>query len=137
MKFFGWLCCFFLISAVCLANPDTLQTASGLRYVVLEKGHGPAIKKGDKVTVLYTGHFRDGKVFDTSGKKPIKLQVGVGQVIPGWDEVLQLMRTGEEVEVMIPARLAYGASGFPDENGGYRIPPDTDLWFRMKLVEIK
>src|SRR5688572_18210657 len=138
MKFLGWLCCFFLLSAICQANPDTLQTASGLRYVVLKKGQGPSIKKGDKVAVHYTGRFRDGQIFDSSGKKPIKLQVGVGQVIPGWDEMLQLMRSGEEVEVMIPARLAYGTSGFPDhENGGYRITPDTDLYFRLKLVEVK
>ena len=139
MKFLGWLCFFLLISFIAQAqtNPDTLQTTSGLRYIILENGHGPAVKKGDKVAVQYTGRFRDGRVFDSSGKKLIRLQAGTGEVIPGWDEMLLLMHPGEEVEVQIPAKLAYGQIGVRNEEGDYRIPPNTDLFFRMKVVEVK
>ncbi|MFC5270482.1 FKBP-type peptidyl-prolyl cis-trans isomerase [Adhaeribacter terreus] len=141
MKYFGWLICFLFSATLASAKPDTLQTASGLRYTVLQKGKGPQVSQGAKVTVHYTGRFANGNVFDTSeGQKPIKIKAGTGEVIAGWDEMLLLMRAGEEVEVMIPARLAYGAHGVPDPfsaNNGYRIPPNTDLIFRMRIEEVK
>ncbi|MBK0404534.1 FKBP-type peptidyl-prolyl cis-trans isomerase [Adhaeribacter sp. BT258] len=141
MKYFTWLICLFFSATLAYANPDTVQTASGLRYTVLQKGNGPQVSQGARVLVHYTGRFANGKVFDTSeGQKPIKFKAGTGEVIAGWDEMLLLMRAGQEVEVMIPARLAYGAHGVPDPhsgNNGYRIPPNTDLIFRMKVVEVK
>jgi FKBP-type peptidyl-prolyl cis-trans isomerase len=141
MKYFGWLICFLFSATISYAKPDTLQTASGLRYTILQKGNGPKVSAGAKVAVHYTGRFASGKVFDTSeGQKPIKFKAGTGEVIAGWDEMLLLMREGQEVEVLIPARLAYGAQGVPDPfggNNGYRIPPNTDLIFRMKVEEVK
>jgi len=141
MKHFCWLFCFFLSASVCQAHSDTLKTESGLRYIVLKDGAGDAVQKGKKVTVHYTGRFADGNVFDSSaGGRPLKIKAGLGEVIPGWDEMLLLMKTGQEVEVFIPAKLAYGAHGVPGpetENNGYRIPPNTDIIFRMRLLDQK
>lgn len=131
----------FVFSALTLrAQTDTVTTASGLKYILLSKGSGPAVTPGAKVTVHYTGRFPDEKVFDSSeGEAPIKLKAGTGQVIKGWDEMLLLMRAGDEVEVLIPASLAYGNRGVPDpaQPSGFRIPPGTPLKFRMKLLEVK
>ncbi|KAA9331201.1 FKBP-type peptidyl-prolyl cis-trans isomerase [Adhaeribacter soli] len=121
------------------AQNDTVSTASGLKYFYLAKGKGPTATPGAKVSVHYTGRFLDEKVFDSSeGEAPIKLKAGTGQVIKGWDEMLLLMRAGDEVEVIIPATLAYGSRGVPDpgQPSGYRIPPGSTLKFRMKLVEV-
>jgi FKBP-type peptidyl-prolyl cis-trans isomerase len=130
----------FVFSAFTLqAQNDTLTTASGLKYFYLAKGKGPVATPGSKVSVHYTGRFLDEKVFDSSeGEAPIKLKAGTGQVIKGWDEILLLMRAGDEVEVIIPAALAYGNRGVPDpgQPSGYRIPPGSTLKFRMKLVEV-
>jgi FKBP-type peptidyl-prolyl cis-trans isomerase len=122
------------------AQSDTVTTPSGLKYVYLQKGNGAAVTPGAKVGVHYTGQFTNGQVFDTSeGGAPIKLKAGTGQVIKGWDEMLLLMRGGDEVEVIIPAALAYGNRGVPDpgQPSGFRIPPGATLKFRMKLVDVK
>src|ERR1700758_411520 len=68
-------------------SPQTITTASGLKYVDLVVGAGPMPKRGDTVVVNYTGRFTNGKVFATSvGKKPFEFTLGQGQVIKGWDE---------------------------------------------------
>lgn len=135
---------FFIFSAgLCFAQTDAqtkmLSTPSGLRYSYLYKGRGPEIKVGNKVKVNYTGTLTNGTVFDTSeGKRPIAVKAGKGQVIKGWDEILLLLREGDEIEVIIPARLAYGHRGMEDATmpGGYRIPPGSDLKFRMLISEV-
>ncbi|HSI91751.1 MAG TPA: FKBP-type peptidyl-prolyl cis-trans isomerase [Adhaeribacter sp.] len=140
MRSFLLLSVLFLFSAFCQAQPDTVHTVSGLRYVVLENGNGKLVKKGAKVKVHYTGRLTNGFIFDSSeGSKPIKLKAGTGEVIPGWDEMLLLMRKGQEVEVHIPAYLAYADRGVahPEEPGNYLIPPGSDLIFRMKIVDVK
>lgn len=139
MRLFFFLV-FVLTAFLAQAQSDTIKTASGLKYVYLQKGSGPAVTPGAKVAVHYTGQFTDGKVFDTSeGGAPIKLKAGTGQVIKGWDEMLLLMRGGDEVEVIIPAELAYGNRGVPDpgQPSGFRIPPGSTLKFRMKLMDVK
>ncbi len=120
------------------AQSDTVKLESGLRYILLTEGKGWAVAPGEKVLVHYTGRLANGQIFDTSEKgKPLKFNVGVGRVIKGWDEMLLLMRSGDEVEVIIPAKLAYGERGVknPDDET-YLIPPDADLYFRMKLVKV-
>lgn len=120
------------------AQSDTVTLASGLKYVVLTEGKGWTVGKGDKVLVHYTGRLADGRVFDTSEKgKPLKFNAGLGKVIKGWDEMLLLMRAGDEVEVIIPANLAYGDRGVPDRDGeGYLIPPGAVLYFNMRLMKV-
>jgi peptidylprolyl isomerase len=116
-----------------VAGKDTMTTESGLKYIVVKKGHdkNPLAKAGETVTVHYTGYFKDGLIFDSSVKRgqPIKFPLGQGRVIKGWDEGLQLMRSGDKFRLIIPYQLAYG------ENGrGNSIPPKTDLIFDVELV---
>ena len=108
-------------------------TASGIKYYIVKEGTGDLVKSGEKVQVHYTGYFLDGKVFDSSVKRgqPIELSVGVGQVIKGWDEGLQLMKKGDKIRFLIPYSLAYGEKGYPGA-----IPPKADLIFDVELVNI-
>ena len=120
------------------AQSDTITLASGLRYIVLKEGKGGTVSKGDKVLVHYTGRLANGFVFDTSeDEKPLKFNAGIGKVIKGWDEMLLLMRVGEEVEVIIPAELAYGERGVPNRDGeSFLIPPGATLYFKMRLMKV-
>jgi len=68
-----------------------------------------AVKKGDKVKVDYTGKLEDGTVFDTSeGKHPLEFEVGAGKLIKGFDNAVMGMKKGEEKEVKIEPKDAYG-----------------------------
>ncbi len=116
-----------------LRYPNAKKTASGLMYVQLKKGSGPSPEPGAKVTVHYTGKFKDGKVFDSSYDrgKPIEFTAGKGQVIKGWDEALLAMKKGEKRILLIPYRLAYGANGYR------AIPPKADLIFEVELIDFQ
>ncbi|HUR31530.1 MAG TPA: FKBP-type peptidyl-prolyl cis-trans isomerase, partial [Saprospiraceae bacterium] len=81
-------------------------TPSGLKYVVHEQGTGPKPLRGDQISVHYYGMLgADAKEFDTSFKngQPYQFPVGVGQVIPGWDEGLMLLNRGSKATLFIPA----------------------------------
>ncbi|WP_167855498.1 FKBP-type peptidyl-prolyl cis-trans isomerase [Hymenobacter fodinae] len=128
------------------ASPDSLlaratQTTSGLRYTVRQPGKGPTAHSGDKVTVHYTGFLPNGHVFDASVKQggPLKVRVGRGEVIKGWDEALQLLPEGTRARLWIPARLAYAAKGVrdPDDDRRYLVPPQTDLVFEVEILRVK
>ena len=117
------------------ANNITVQpTGSGLYFVETEAGKGKPAEAGKTVTVNYTGKFMDGKVFDTSvGKpKPFEFPVGQGQVIPGWDEAIGMMKEGGKATLVVPSKLAYGAQG-----AGGIIPPYTPLVFEVELISVK
>ncbi len=111
--------------------PKTAEkTASGLASVVLEPGTGDE-KPGpdDKVQVHYTGWTSDGKMFDSSEVRGEPATFGVGQVIKGWTEGLQLMKKGEKRRFWIPAGLAYGENPRPGAPAG-------QLTFDVKLLDI-
>ena len=109
-----------------------MKTKSGLRFVVTKAGEGEKAGKNKMIAAHYTGKFLDGKVFDSSkGREPIKFTVGVGRVIPGWDEALADMKKGEKRVLIIPPELAYGKRGYPGA-----IPPNATLVFDVELVEI-
>src|SRR5690554_1058920 len=109
-------------------------TQSGLRYQIIQKGNGKRPKKGDNVSVHYKGMFADGGVFDSSYKRgnPIEFPVGVGHVIPGWDEGVLLLSEGAKARFVIPSHLAYGAAG-----AGGVIPPDATLVFDVELIKVQ
>lgn len=113
------------------APADAKKTASGLASKVLAAGTGKDHPgPNDKVKVHYTGWTKAGKAFDSSvGSEPA--QFGVGQVIPGWTEGLQLMVAGEKRRFWIPGALAYGDR--PQLGGA----PTGDLVFDVELLEIK
>ena len=110
------------------------ETASGLRYQILQKGDGKKATKGAGVSVHYKGQLLDGTVFDSSYKRkqPIDFNVGVGQVISGWDEGIQLLQVGDKARFVIPSNLAYGSAG-----AGGVIPPDATLIFDVELMDVK
>jgi FKBP-type peptidyl-prolyl cis-trans isomerase len=110
------------------------ETASGLRYQILQKGDGKKATKGAGVSVHYKGQLLDGTVFDSSYKRkePIDFNVGVGQVIAGWDEGILLLQVGDKARFVIPSNLAYGSAG-----AGGVIPPDATLIFDVELMAVK
>ncbi len=114
--------------------PNAKKTANGVYYVITQDGSGDKPRKGQSVSVHYTGKFLDGTVFDSSisRKETLTFPAGVGQVIPGWDEALIDMKVGEKRSVVIPPELAYGEDGYPGA-----IPPNSWLFFEMELISIK
>jgi FKBP-type peptidyl-prolyl cis-trans isomerase len=114
--------------------PGYEETASGLRYQILQKGTGKKATKGAGVSVHYKGQLLDGTVFDSSYKRkdPIDFNVGLGQVIAGWDEGILLLQVGDKARFVIPSNLAYGAAG-----AGGVIPPDATLIFDVELMGVK
>lgn len=107
-------------------------TASGLQYKVIKMGTGPKPKADQTVSVHYKGMTIDGKEFDSSYKRGEPVTFGVGQVIKGWTEALQMMPVGSKWELYIPAELAYG-----DRGAGQTIPPGATLIFEVELLGIK
>ncbi len=96
-------------------------------------GTGTAAASGNIITVNYTGMLTDGKIFDTTlGKKPFEVQIGVGQVIAGWDQGILGMKVGGKRRLIIPSSLAYGEKG-----AGEVIPPNATLIFDIDLLGVK
>ncbi len=110
------------------------KTESGLRYQIIQKGSGAKASQGKEISVHYKGQLPDGRVFDSSydRKQPIDFTVGIGQVIKGWDEGLQLLQVGDKARLVIPSHLAYGSQG-----AGGVIPPDATLIFDIELMDVK
>ncbi len=105
---------------------------SGLQYEVIAAGEGASPSKEDKVKVHYHGTLIDGTVFDSSIDRGQPATFGVGQVIKGWTEALQLMKVGDKWKVFIPSDLAYGERG-----AGGKIGPHSALIFEVELLEIE
>jgi cyclophilin family peptidyl-prolyl cis-trans isomerase len=112
-------------------SKDFNVTDSGLRYKILNKSNGDSPIEGDKVKVHYKGMLIDETVFDSSYKRnqPIEFNVGIGQVIPGWDEGIMLLKKGEKAKFVIPSNLGYGEVG-----AGGVIPPNATLIFEVELL---
>lgn len=112
-------------------NINPTRTSTGLYYVKTKEGNGEKPQAGTMVKVHYTGKLLDGTVFDSSLSRNELFQfvLGVGQVIPGWDEGLQLMSKGEKAVFYIPYYLAYG------DRGAGAIPPFATLMFEVELIE--
>ena len=104
---------------------------SGVQYRVVESGTGESPTETDSVLVHYRGRLLDGTEFDSSYGRGQPTELGVGQVIPGWQQVLQLMPAGSKWAVWIPASLAYGTQGAGS------IGPNETLYFDIELIEIK
>lgn len=110
------------------------KTESGLRYQFIQRGNGKKAEKGRTVSVHYSGQLEDGKVFDSSyaRKKPIEFPLGMGHVIEGWDEGIELLQVGDKARFVIPSHLGYGSRG-----AGGVIPPNATLVFDVELMDVK
>src|SRR3984957_4648008 len=99
----------------------------------ITSGNGTSPKKGDTVSVHYTGWLTDGAKFDSSVDRndPFAFVLGTGQVIKGWDEGVATMKVGDKVKLTIPPELAYGKDGYPGA-----IPPNATLIFEVELLSI-
>jgi peptidylprolyl isomerase len=115
------------------SEPKTVTTPSGLQFQDLVVGKGESPKSGQQVTVHYTGWLKDGKKFDSSVDRhePFHFDIGMGQVIKGWDEGVMGMKVGGKRRLTIPPQLGYGTRG-----AGGVIPPNATLIFEVELLGI-
>lgn len=101
---------------------------------IIKEGDGKTFpKKGDLVTIHYTGTLDNGKKFDSSRDrgKPFQCKIGEGQVIQGWDKGIPQLSKGTQAKLTIPGHEAYGARGFHPI-----IPPNATLVFDVELIDI-
>lgn len=113
------------------------KTSNGIYYKILEEGKGSVCGKGKKVTVEYQGYLADGTIFDASegfhpqGHEPLDFTTAGGQMIAGFDQMVQEMRLNETRKIVIPPELAYGAYGVPQAG----IPGGAYICFDVKLIK--
>ncbi len=125
------------------------KTESGLYYVIEKEGAGEETTPGTTMYVNYAGYLLDGTLFDTSweevakannvynenrpgGYVPLTVNVGMGQVIPGWDEGLMLLKKGSKAKFLIPSPLGYGENG-----AGAMIGPNSILLFDVEVTDVQ
>ena len=113
-------------------KPGVKTTASGLQYEVLTEGTGPKPKASDTVRVHYKGTLLDGETFDDSYARGEPVEFALSQVVPGWQEGLQLMPVGSKYRLWIPGKLGYGEQGTP----GGPIGPNATLVFEVELLDV-
>jgi len=121
-------------SGVCA---ERQKTESGLEIELLSKPDSPSdrvARNGDLLEMHYTGTLEDGKKFDSSRDRaePFKFQIGVGQVIKGWEEGVLGMMVGEQRRLIVPPALGYG-----DQGAGDIIPGGATLYFDVELMGIE
>lgn len=107
------------------------STESGLLYKVEKEGDGISPKATDTVVVNYEGTLTDGTKFDSSYDRNEPATFPLNRVIPGWTEVVQLMKVGSKVQVVIPPELAYGEQATPT------IPGNSTLVFEIELMSVQ
>ncbi|MCG8572385.1 MAG: FKBP-type peptidyl-prolyl cis-trans isomerase [Spirochaetes bacterium] len=115
-------------------NEDQLTTTrTGLQFKIIKEGTGNKPSKGDQISMHFKGYFANGELFDSTYEtnETVSIAVGMGQILPGWDEALLDMKTGEKRIAVIPYYLAFGEKGYQS------IPPKATLIFEIELVSIK
>ena len=108
-------------------------TPTGLKYAIISQGNGPAIELNKTVTIHYSGYLLNGTIFDSSVERdePIMFVVGQGQVMPGWDEGMQLLKKGDKARFIIPPQLGYGEMQLE------KIPANSTLIFDTEVIDVK
>ncbi|HOY05330.1 MAG TPA: FKBP-type peptidyl-prolyl cis-trans isomerase [Saprospiraceae bacterium] len=111
-------------------NDKLTTTASGLKVYIVEKGSGAPLKTGESIKTNYYGALKDGTMFDNSYERgePLTFPVGLGQMIPGYDEGAMLLNHGGKAYFFIPPALGYG----PQANGP--IPANSELIFYVEIL---
>jgi FKBP-type peptidyl-prolyl cis-trans isomerase len=108
------------------------ETKSGILYRVIKPGTGKQPTVADTVTTHYVGKLIDGKEFDSSVKRGQPATFPLNGVIPGWQEIVPMMKEGGKWEVVIPPAMAYGARG-----AGKVIGPNATLSFELELIKVE
>lgn len=123
-------CCLLLALAGC--GGDDLTGPSDITTEEITVGTGATAAVGDVVTVHYIVSLTNGNVLESSYAlgAPITIQIGAGQVIPGFERGILGMRVGGKRRVTVPPSLAYGSTG----NGP--VPPNATIRFEIELVSI-
>ncbi|MBX9694614.1 MAG: FKBP-type peptidyl-prolyl cis-trans isomerase [Cyanobacteria bacterium] len=115
-------------------GPGATTTPSGLQYKDIKIGTGASPKRGQAVKIHYTGWlYPSGAKFDSSVDRgvPFNFCVGIGGVIPGWDEGVATMKQGGKRLLLIPPKLGYG-----DRGAGSKVPPNATLKFEVELIKL-
>jgi len=127
---------FLVLVLAVLVSAEKQVTDSGLEIEFLSKPDAcdRVARNGDMLEMHYTGTLEDGKKFDSSRDRsePFKFQIGVGQVIKGWEEGVMGMCVGEQRRLIVPAALGYG-----DQGAGDIIPGGATLYFDVELMAIE
>ena len=111
------------------------EAPTELQVTDLVVGDGAEATKGSTVSVHYVGVTHSGgEEFDASWNRgePLKFPLGVGYVIPGWDQGVQGMKVGGRRQLVIPSHLAYGERG-----AGGAIGPNEALVFVVDLLDVR
>ncbi len=120
-----------LLQGTKLAGFTPVATVDSLQKIDTKEGTGKEVKPGDTVTVDYTGALAaDGTIFESSLDSGQPATFGLDGVIKGWTEGLPGMKEGGTRRLVIPAEMAYGASG----QGS--IPPNAPLVFDVTLIKV-
>ena len=132
------------VTTACSEKAVIKMESSGMGELIktdVKLGGGTVAKAGQTVTVHYTGWLYDAAAADHKGKKfdssrdrnePFAFQLGVGQVIKGWDQGVEGMIVGGQRTLIIPAEMGYGARG-----AGGAIPPNATLLFDVELLGVR
>jgi len=123
-----------LLPALVAAEPQLTASGLGVEYLSKPDACERLAKNGDLLEMHYTGTLEDGKKFDSSRDRsePFKFQIGVGQVIKGWEEGVLGMCVGEKRNLIVPPQLGYG-----DQGAGDIIPGGATLHFEVELMGIE
>ncbi|MEM0994980.1 MAG: FKBP-type peptidyl-prolyl cis-trans isomerase [Bacteroidota bacterium] len=114
---------------------NVVATSSGLYYEIVESGTGEPLAWADRLEVHYEGFFMNGKKFDSSYDRNRTLQFYIGNMIDGWNEVLQLVRPRGKINLLVPSRLAYGEKGLVTATGDTLVPPNQALAFKISVLK--
>ena len=132
------------VTTACSEKAVIKMESSGMGELIktdVKLGGGTVAKAGQTVTVHYTGWLYDAAAADHKGIKfdssrdrnePFAFQLGVGQVIKGWDQGVEGMIVGGQRTLIIPAEMGYGARG-----AGGAIPPNATLLFDVELLGVR
>mgnify|MGYP001794909162 CR=1 FL=1 len=110
-------------------------TNSGLFYQILSEGDGEPIAWGDFLSAHYKGYLLDGSVFADSRAQDRTLEFYVGNMIDAWNEGLQLIKVGGQIQLLVPSRLGYGEDGLVSSFGRTIVPPHQILVFEVEVLE--
>ncbi len=110
---------------------NIVSLPSGIQYRILDEGNGARPSKTSEVTVHYRGSLISGQEFDNSYARGEPAKFKVNDVLPGWQEILPLMKVGDRWEVFLPPSKAYA------ERAPRAIGPNQALQFEIKLIEVK